>query len=215
MANKSSSGIVSSNFKQSKNWIHTLAAKVTLGVTTTITLTALSTRIAPTFNFSFGPQSSATASSPQQPDFPDCESLSPNNSKACGSYNAGLKTLRGGDQILGYMLIAQGYNDMGNPTKGLEYYRKARKSPHSPEREPDLINGEAWSLNLLHHPDKALKLANEAIALNAYFPHAWTTKANAEAKLGKQQEACVSARRASLFPEVQLEPSMKLSCGIQ
>jgi tetratricopeptide (TPR) repeat protein len=215
MANKSSSGIASSNSKQSKNWIDTLVAKVAFGVTTAITVTAVSVRVAPTLNISFGPPNSATASSQRQPDFPDCESLSPNNSKACGSYNAGLKALKGGDQVLGYMLIAQGYNDMGNPTKGLEYYRKAKKLPHSPEDEPSLINGEAWSLDLLHQPDKALKLANEAIALNPYFPYAWATKASAESKLGKHQEACASARKASLFPEVQLEPSMKSSCGIQ
>jgi tetratricopeptide (TPR) repeat protein len=219
MANKSSSEVVPSNSKTSKIWFHTLAAKITVGLTTAITLTAVSVRMVLTFNINLLPQNSAAANSQRasqsQQDFPDCYSLSPNNDKACRSYNDGLKALKSGDKVHGYMQIGQGYNDMGNPTKGLEYYRIAKNLPHSPEDEPALINGEAWSLNLLHQPDKALKLADESIALNPYFPHAWATKANAESRLGKQREACISAKKASHFPEVQLEPSIKSSCGIQ
>ncbi len=189
MTNKSSSELVTSNSKLDKKWI----SPIILSLTATLTTTIAFIRIAPTFHINIGPKiSSPEISKPAiQAQQDDCS-----------------------DELHEIMRIANNYNQMGKPEKGYACYTKAESLPHSQDAHADILNGQAWSRNLQHRPQDALKLTEAALALNPRFSYAWLNQANAQWLLGKQKEACFSAIRASRDPRVQLDPAMKSSCRI-
>jgi tetratricopeptide (TPR) repeat protein len=195
--------------------------KVAIRVSVTSSIVAAFTirfalNLSPTFIFNLWPHNSELPKQPQG--LLNCGKIP--NKEACTIYNAGLQDLEAGNKIPGYMNMAQGSNDMGKPQDGYEYYTRATKLSRSPDDKIKSIHGQAWSLNLLDRPEEALKLADEVIDRNSNFPHVWPTKAYAEMKLGRKKEACVSAKKASEFPDAQiqqgrdLEQLIKSACGI-
>jgi tetratricopeptide (TPR) repeat protein len=173
--------------------------------------------LSPTFIFNLWPHNSELSKQPQG--LLNCEKIP--NKEACTIYNAGLQDLEAGNKFPGYEQMGRGSNDMGKPQDGLKYYTLAKNLPRSPYDDLTALSGQAWSLNLLHKPEEALKLANEVIVRDSNYPHIWPTKANAEMTLGRKKEACISAKKASELPEARrkqgrdLEQLIESACRIQ
>ena len=198
MANKSLSESVTSNSKLDKSGVNTMGMKLalkllaaTVGATATFTVII---RIAPTFNINIGPQNLFAAVSQGE------SQVQKNPSE---------------DEFNKYMQMGKDSNHAGKADKGYEYYRLAQNIKHSPDDEAALLTGLAWSRNIQHRSKEALELAEKALASDNSFSYAWQNKAIAELRLGNQEAACTSAKRASLDPEVQLDAPMKSFCRIQ
>lgn len=195
MANKSLSESVTSNSKLDKSGVNTMGMKLTLKLAATAVATATFViRIAPTLNINIGPQNLSAAVS---------------QGKTQAQKNPSE------DEFNKYMQMGKDSNHAGKADKGYEYYRLAQNIKHSPDDEAALLTGLAWSRNIQHRSEEALELAEKALASNNNFSYAWQNKAIAELRLGNQEAACTSAKRASLDPEVQLDPPMKSFCRIQ
>lgn len=196
MANKSLSESVTSNSKLDKSGVNTMGMKfilMSLAATATATVPFI-IRIAPTFNINIGPQNLFAA-------------VSQGESQAQKNHSE--------DEFNKYMKMGKDSNHAGKADKGYEYYRLAQNIKHSPDDEAALLTGLAWSRNIQHRSKEALELSEKALASNNNFSYAWQNKAIAELRLGNQEAACTSAKRASLDPEVQLDPPMKSFCRIQ
>jgi tetratricopeptide (TPR) repeat protein len=226
MANKSSAS--SGPFRLFRVITGVLGATVTVTATLAVHFHWNLNSLINISNINIGTQSSApsnikdlptTSDKPTQQNILNCENIS--NKEACTVYNAGLQDLKAGNKFPGYEQMGRGSNDMGKPQDGLKYYTLAKNLPRSPYDDLTALSGQAWSLNLLHKPEEALKLANEVIVRDSNYPHIWPTKANAEMTLGRKKEACISAKKASELPEARrkqgrdLEQLIESACRIQ